>query len=265
VKTTLRALTKGTEKGYFFNELMEKNADSVVSSIFDIAKESTKIPLAIFTDLFHHRFKKKPYLESTLELLQQFYIKLADLSNHFCIFVGDLHKYCLYCTRCHRAITRPDCIGRIMELAPAAMMWHLGIATDVDDFFHCPLILPSPENMDYSWTLFEDSKVEIDDEQPSTFLRCNTIINHGMLSFCEATKVDLQSWSNSKKNGNKTHAAIISNTISLVSSLLVDLVDVEMAIESGFDRPSAEMKKTPMTAANTVIWNRGNSKEKNAS
>jgi hypothetical protein len=129
LKKTFRALTKGTEKGYFFDEVIETNADSVVSSIFVIAKEATKIPLAIFTDLFHHRFKRKPYLESTLELLQQFYIKLADHSNHFCIFVGDLHKYCLHCTRCHRAITRPDYIGRIMEVAPAAMLWHLGIAS----------------------------------------------------------------------------------------------------------------------------------------
>ena len=42
----------------------------------------------------------------------------------------------------------------------------------------------------------------------------------------------------------------------------MDLVDVEMAIESGFNCNSAEMKKTPMTAVNSVIWNRGNSKEK---
>ena len=265
LKNTFRSLTMGTEKGYFFDKVIETNADSVVSSIFDIAKEATKIPLAIFTDLFHHRFKKKPYLESTLELLRQFYIKLADHSNHFCIFVGDLHKYCLHCTRCHRAITRPDYIGRIMELAPAAMLWHLGIASDADDFYHCPLILPLPEAMEYSWSFFEQSMEEIDDEQPSPFLQCNAIMNHGLLSFCEATKVDLQSWSNSKKNGNQTHDTIISNTISLVSSLLVDLIDVDMAIQSGFSRTSAEMKETPITVTNSVIWNRRNSKEKKPS
>jgi len=82
LKNTSRPLTKGTEKGYFFDVLMEKNADSFILSICVIAKEAAKNPLAIFTDLFHHRFKKKPYLESTLELLQQFYIKLVDHSNH---------------------------------------------------------------------------------------------------------------------------------------------------------------------------------------
>jgi hypothetical protein len=116
--------------------------------------------------------------------------------------------------------------------------------------------------MEYSWSFFEQSMEEIDDEQPSPFLQCNAIMNHGILSFCEATKVDLQSWSNSKKNGNQTHDTIISNTISLVSSLLVDLIDVDMAIQSGFSRTSAEMKETPITVANSVIWNRGNSKEK---
>ncbi len=137
LKNTFRSLTMGTEKGYFFDEVIETNADSVVSSIFVIAKEATKIPLAIFTDLFHHRFKKKPYLESTLELLQQFYIKLADHSNHFCIFVGDLHKYCLHCTRCHCAITRPDFICQILEIAPMAMLWHLGMASDICDLRCC--------------------------------------------------------------------------------------------------------------------------------
>jgi len=54
-----RLLTKGTEKGYIFDAFIEQNADFTVSSICVIAKEATKIPLSIFTDLFHHRFKKK--------------------------------------------------------------------------------------------------------------------------------------------------------------------------------------------------------------
>ncbi len=43
-----------------------------------------------------------------------------------------------------------------MELAPAAMLWHLGIGSDADDFYHCPLILPLPEAMDG----FNQSKIE---------------------------------------------------------------------------------------------------------
>ena len=136
VNKNFRLLTKGTEKGYFFDAFIEQNSDFTVSSIRVIAKEATKIPLSIFTDLFHNRFKKKNYLESTLELLQQFYIKLADHSKTFKIWVGDLYKYCLHCTRCHRAITIPDYIEGIMEMAPIAMLWHMGMASDINDY-HC--------------------------------------------------------------------------------------------------------------------------------
>ena len=66
---------------------------------------------------------------------------------------------------------------------------------------------------------------------------------HVMLSFCEATKVDLQSWHNSKKNRNKTHDTTIRSSISLVLSLFVDLINVDMAVQSGFLCPMSEMKK----------------------
>ena len=57
VSSLKKSQPKGTEKkGYFFDELIEKNADSIVSSICVIVKEATKIPFAIFTDLFRHCF-----------------------------------------------------------------------------------------------------------------------------------------------------------------------------------------------------------------
>ena len=149
MKNTFPVLTKGTKNGYFYDELIETNADLVLSSICVIVKEATKFSLAIFTDLFHYRFKKKPYQESKLKLLQQLYNKLVDHSINFCIFVGDLYKYFLHCTRCHRAITSPDYFHCVMEMVPMAMLWHLGIASDVDDFPHFPVILPYREVMYY--------------------------------------------------------------------------------------------------------------------
>jgi hypothetical protein len=154
---SFRSFTKGKDKGNFFDKILEENAFLVVSSIYDIAKEATKIPFAIFTNLFHYRFKKKSYLESTLELLQQFYIKLDNLSVEYRLFVGDLHKYCLHCTRCHCAITRPDHIFEILEIAPMTMLWHLGMASDLCDFPHCPVILPSQDVAYYSHSFFENS------------------------------------------------------------------------------------------------------------
>jgi hypothetical protein len=126
-------------------------------------------------------YKKKNYLESTLELLQQFYIKLADHSKTFKIWVGDLHKYCLHCTRCHRAITIPDYIEGIMEMAPIAMLWHMGMASGINDYHHCPFVLPNQESMYNSCTQFEDSREKIDAKQPSPFLQCNASTNQGMI------------------------------------------------------------------------------------
>ena len=123
--------------------------------ICKIAEEATKIPLSIFTDLFHNRLKKKNYLESTLELLQQFYIKLADRSKTFKIWVGDQHKYCLYCSRCNRAITLPDYIDGIMEIAPIAMLWHFRLASG-EGQIHSPFVFPTQESQLYSCTTFDE-------------------------------------------------------------------------------------------------------------
>jgi hypothetical protein len=148
-----------------------------------------------------------------------------------------------------------------MEMAPMAMLWHLGMASDVDDFPHCPVILPYCEAMYYSCSHFEHSKEEIDDKLPSPFLRCNATTNHGMLSFFEATKVDLQSWYNSKKNRNKKHDNTIKSTISLVLSLFVDMIDVDMAVQSRFLCIVSKIKESPITVVNSVIRKRGKSKE----
>ncbi len=81
-------MTKGSKKGYFFDELIEKNSNSIVSIICVIVREATKIPFAIFTDLFLHRFKKKPYLESTLAQERTFLDKyVVDTNNRKTIVI----------------------------------------------------------------------------------------------------------------------------------------------------------------------------------
>ena len=113
--------------------------------------------------------------------------------------------------------------------------------------------------MFYSCSQFEDSREKIDDKLLSPFLQCNATTNLGMLSFCEATKVDLQSSYNLKKNWVKIHDTTIKNTISLVSSLFVEMIDVDMAVQSGFRCTMAEIKESPITIENSVIWNIGKS------
>jgi hypothetical protein len=234
-----------------------------VSSIYDIAKEATKIPLAIFTNLFYYRFKKRSYLESTLELLQQFYIKLDDLHVDYRLFVGDLHKYCLHCTRCHRAITRPHYIFEILEISPMAMLWHLGMASDLCDVPHCPVILPSQDIAYYSHSFFENSMEDMKDLEQSPFSKCDAIMSQGMFTFCEATKVDLQSSMNSMKNEDTTHNMTIVNTLSLLMSLFSDVMNVNIAVQSGFRRCWSDMKRTNIAPQDSVIWNRCKSNQKN--
>ncbi len=58
---------------HFWNE-NEKNMHRFIDEIVAIALSATQIPLSTFTNLFHKRFRKHSMLESTLEILQQFYI-----------------------------------------------------------------------------------------------------------------------------------------------------------------------------------------------
>jgi len=190
-------LTKGTEKGYYFDQFIEHNTKLAVSSICKIAEEATKIPLSIFTDLFHNRFKKKNYLESTLELLQQVYIKIAERSKTYKIWVGDQHKYCLHCSRCNRAITNPDVIDGILGIAPVAILWHLNL--DDGGKILSPFVFPTEKYQHDSCSIFEGKMEDHGDTHPSPFNQCNASTNQGMLRFCEATKVDFESSKLSRK------------------------------------------------------------------
>jgi len=89
--------TATTEKTFdeYFNTA-EKKAQ-IFKRLLEIAVSATTIPLSIFTNLFHQRFSKHDFLESTLEILQQFYIKMHSDQKHYCIIPGDLCKYTLKC------------------------------------------------------------------------------------------------------------------------------------------------------------------------
>ena len=52
----------------------EKSKHRFINEVVAIALSATQIPLSLFTNLFYQRFEKHSMLESTLEILQQFYI-----------------------------------------------------------------------------------------------------------------------------------------------------------------------------------------------
>jgi hypothetical protein len=113
---------------------------------------ATQIPLSIFTIFFHQRFKKQSMLESTLEILQQFYVQQVETqSEEFYLFGGDLSTYMLRCKRYGQRVTYHGSIGEILYHAPAAMLYHWNMVEPHDEQIHresmlMPLLFTSYEN-----------------------------------------------------------------------------------------------------------------------
>jgi hypothetical protein len=96
-----------------FDKHMKKPESNqlIVKKVREIALSATIIHVSIFTNLFHQRFPKQIYLESTLELLQQVYIEMKIEPGCFCLIPGDLSLYTLKCVCCCQSITAPRSIG----------------------------------------------------------------------------------------------------------------------------------------------------------
>ncbi len=62
-------------------------------------------------------------LESTLEILQQFYIQGETEPDDFHIFPGDSSLYTLRCMRCCKPVTVAGSIGETLLHAPTAMLY----------------------------------------------------------------------------------------------------------------------------------------------
>ncbi len=75
--------------------LHQKSKHQFIEDIGVIAFFATQIPLSIFTNLFHQRFEKHSMLESTLEILQQFYVQMKSEPHEFSVYTGDLSTYTL--------------------------------------------------------------------------------------------------------------------------------------------------------------------------
>ncbi len=72
-------------------------------------------------------------LESTLEILQQFYIQMETKSDEFHLFTGDLSTYTLQCKRCGQRVTLHGLIGEILFHAPVAILYHWNMIEPHDE------------------------------------------------------------------------------------------------------------------------------------
>ncbi len=79
--------------------LENKTRNKVVQDkLSEIATTATGIPFSIFTKMNCQHFGRLKFLESTLELLQQFKLQMISNSDELTIFPGDRSKFSLMCT-----------------------------------------------------------------------------------------------------------------------------------------------------------------------
>jgi hypothetical protein len=159
-------------------------------------------------------------LESTLEILQQFYIQMETQSDEFHLFAGDLSTNTLRCKRCGQHVTLHGSIGKILfHHAPAAMLYHWNMIEPHDEQIHrelmlMPLLFASYENYVRSSKSFQEGLNWMEDlnicQKPTKF---------GQAMFCEAVKVDM---ANSKESSFHN---TIASTLSLITVLFEDLFE----------------------------------------
>ncbi len=90
-------------------------------------------------------------LESTLEILQQYYIQVETQSEEFHPFGGDLSTYTLRCKRCGQCVTHHGSIREILYHAPTTILCHWNMVEPHDEQIHresmlMPLLFTSYEN-----------------------------------------------------------------------------------------------------------------------
>jgi hypothetical protein len=95
-----------------------KTMVTVAEEVWDCARKVSIIPFSIFMSMFHQRFTEHRFLESTLELLQQFYIQVESIAHDYKVFPGDQSKFSLKCLRCGKKILLQNCLGNLYSWHP---------------------------------------------------------------------------------------------------------------------------------------------------
>jgi hypothetical protein len=71
--------------------------DTIAEEFWECARKVSIIPFSIFMSMFHQCFMEHRFLESTLELLEQFYIQVESNAHDYKVFPGDQSKFSLKC------------------------------------------------------------------------------------------------------------------------------------------------------------------------
>jgi hypothetical protein len=145
-----------------------KTSYTVIEEVWEFASKATIIPFSIFTSMFHQRFMEHRFLESTLELLQQFYLQAKSTAHDFKVFPGDQLKFSLKCLCCGKIITSTESIGKLLFIAPMAICHHLKILSSIPPdndspliFKNMPVLFTSTKNYSASKTMLDNATYEI--------------------------------------------------------------------------------------------------------
>jgi hypothetical protein len=243
-----------------FDEYMKtsEKKEVIMKSVLEIAVSATTIPLSIFTNLFHQRFSKHDYLESTLEMLQQFYIKMNSDHNYYCLLPGDLCKYTLKCVCCHASITTPGSIGETLYHAPSAILRHLEMIDHQDhpinppgDFnlSQVPVLFSGMDTYARGEASFLESVTKIGDNDREAMFFCSRVndLKTGEHEFCEAVKVDVS------KTKETNFQASITNTIALVSVLFEE---IGVAVEIHEMAKKEKKSEVKFPSGHSILFNK---------
>jgi hypothetical protein len=90
----------------------KKTIDTVTEEVWEFTNKATNIPFSFFTSMIHQHFKEYKFPESTLELLQQFYLQTKSIAPDYRVFPGDQSKFCLKCLHCGKKLLHLYHLGK---------------------------------------------------------------------------------------------------------------------------------------------------------
>jgi hypothetical protein len=96
---------------------------TVAEEVWECARKVTITTFSIFMSMCHQRFTEHRFLESTLELLQQFYLQVESIAHDYKVLPGDQSKFSLKCLRCGKKILLQNRLGNFYSWHP----WLFGI------------------------------------------------------------------------------------------------------------------------------------------
>ncbi len=181
----------------------DKTRIQVSDELWEFARKTSIIPSSIFTSMLHQRFTEHRYLESMLELLQQFYIQVESIAQDYKEFLGDQLTFSLKCFHCGKTITPTETLANLLFMAPMAICHHLKMLPSVSLvneptflFRNMPVLFTSIENYFPSKSSFDNAIYKIAGDEADELFHTKHNCSYqdlriGEYCFCEAMKVDL--------------------------------------------------------------------------